>query len=129
MTAPETTPQDAGRALDALIYTAVFGSEHSRHASLEEVFAHIPHYSTDIAAAWLVVEEMDRRGWKVDVQNRYRPTWACHVHFASPDNRSVYVHTWYAPLAICLAALEAVGALPLDSNRVPRAALRTQEGA
>lgn len=81
-----------------------------------------PRYSTDMAAAWSVVENLASRGWKVDVQNRYAPTWACHVSFPAPDYRNVFTHTNSAALSICLAALEAIGAIPLGTNSFPRSA-------
>ena len=74
----------------------------------------LPNYSTDIAAAWEVVENLADRGWKVDVQNRYYPCWAVHVHFPVPDYRNVFetseLLVGAVPFAICLAALKAVGA-------------------
>ncbi len=70
----------------------------------------IPPYSTDIAAAWLVVERM-RGDFMLDLQDhivywsadflRSRPGGIKQVAFQAPS----------APLAICLAALKAVGAL------------------
>jgi hypothetical protein len=93
-------------------WTALIGTDHGRTAASD----HLPvrwrlnsdrEPSADIAAAWLVVEEMARRGWSVDVQNRYQPTWACHVWIPG-DPRRIFKHEQTAPLAICLAALEAV---------------------
>lgn len=67
----------------------------------------IPRYSTDIAAAWLVVEEMERRGW-----------WF-HLHPNDDGIYSMYFHKYQegklptgygetAPLAICRAALAVI---------------------
>lgn len=65
----------------------------------------IPHYSTDIAAAWTVVERMrDDSKW-----NTFKLVWntdGVRVSFRDDDNR---VWGESAPRAICLAALKAVG--------------------
>lgn len=68
----------------------------------------VPFYSADMAAAWEVVEEMARRGWKVDVQSRCPPRWAVHVNFALPITGRVFERSDSAPHAICLAALKAL---------------------
>lgn len=59
----------AGRELDALVAEKVMGrnltlekelTEHEMWLSqlMPEIIIHIPHYSTDIAAAWEVVEKV-----------------------------------------------------------------------
>jgi hypothetical protein len=131
--------REAGPELDAMVAEALFDCEVNRternwwgtfrdgrrvDIGPNNPFRHmgeLPEFSADVAAAWTVVEWMVAKGWKVDVQNRYAPTWACHVTFCAPDYRKVFTHTNSAPLSICLAALEATGALPLDSNRWPAA--------
>lgn len=67
----------------------------------------IPAYSTDIAEAWAVLEKFP------DVQRLEKrwpgeepPGWWCEV---GVDNGSSSAIADTAPLAICLAALEAVG--------------------
>lgn len=62
----------------------------------------VPEYSTDIAAAWAIVEELklsilyEPDGWMASyVGSKGAP----HIH---------YIHAATAPLAICLAALECV---------------------
>ncbi len=120
---------EASRDLDALVAEKVMGwrtSVEQRHLRYTDPTNTIrtpvvPYFSTDIGAAWLVVEWMVAQGWSVDVQNRYAPTWACHVHKPAyqPEPRNFFTHTRSAAHAICLAALEAVGALPYDSSRVP----------
>lgn len=65
---------------DALIRKAY--AKHVAHGMKLWPAAYIgPEYSTDIAAAWLVVAAMVDRRWKVDVQNRYPGCFACHVNF------------------------------------------------
>jgi hypothetical protein len=126
MTTETATTQDwrtlsEGRELDALIDSRVFGHA-TRQASeccdrcwvrldctdIADERQQIPTYSRTIADAWRLVEWMAARGWKVDVQNRYAPTWACHVHFPAPNYAHVFEHEESAPLAICRAALAAV---------------------
>lgn len=63
----------------------------------------VPRYSTDIAAAWLVVERM-RCEWWVRIWEPSRDMWA--VTFA--DHRADAVSL---PEAICAAAIDAIAAL------------------
>lgn len=98
-------------------WDAIIGTDHGRTSASDHLpvrwrLSYDREPSTDIAAAWLVVEEMARRGWKVDVQNRYPPTWACHVNFPAPDYRHVFEHEDTAPHAISLAFLAALASLP-----------------
>lgn len=100
-----------GRELDALIAEKVMGwkpPEFIDGVSLERrwkndrgEFDSLPRYSTDIAAAWEVVEKIGliigKNGPVWDAQD----LWDLPVYFASADT---------APHAICLAALKAVGA-------------------
>lgn len=81
-----------------------------------------PEYSTDIAAAWAVVVNLARRGWKVDVQNRYWPCWATHINFPAPDYRHVYEKAegeYGAATSICLAALVALNVVEGRLSRTP----------
>jgi len=63
--------------------------------------------STDIAAAWGVVEKMRDRGCYVAVQNCHSPEteWCAII----ADDEDSYEGKGSAPIAICLAALKAVG--------------------
>ena len=130
----------AGREVDTLIETEVFGNEVVERMCLQSYdcgtwgdaedwydgnlkedpgmsilpcvydgveYVPIPHYSTQIADAWLVVE-------KVNHDNAFELYWY------NPDGRKPYFRVAFgfgiikkaeadtAPLAICLAALEAV---------------------
>jgi G:T-mismatch repair DNA endonuclease (very short patch repair protein) len=68
----------------------------------------LPKFSTDIAAAWAVVEAMERRGWNVTVQRTWEG-YRCEMddmratHAAVVDPRD-----GHGPLAICRAALAAL---------------------
>ena len=80
----------------------------------------IPNYSTDIAAAWLVVEKMSELGWyfniattdpydvtfSVDVRDERHGTWDEDGQEDGWITHDVRANT--APLAICRAALKAV---------------------
>lgn len=67
-----------------------------------------PNYSTDIAAAWKVVERLTSTGFSISLVVL---TSAAHASFYIPNTRySVYAASSdTAPMAICLAALKAVG--------------------
>ena len=85
-----------GRDLDALIAEKVMGSENN-----------CPHYSTDITAAWEVVEKFH----KIDVSHTF-DGWFCSIDTSDEYGQN---GTWShaqgqsAPHAICLAALNVVG--------------------
>lgn len=69
-------------------------------------------YSTDIAAAWEVVEKMQADGWFTSAtdQTHHSMGWAWRFHHHS--NGKLDAHAFArgkAPMAICLAALKAVG--------------------
>lgn len=76
-----------------------------------DIYEQVPHYSTDIAAAWLVVEEMRTDGWDMTLVQtaamRHEP-WDCRLFIA--EYKRAIGHGNTAPLAICRAALQAVGA-------------------
>ena len=115
----------AGRALDAMVAEKVMGWQfvpaskpegHPRWTDGEDWFCaektcisggSPPAYSTDIAAAWQVVEELHRRfpdltievGWSHETRQ-----WFCQDY----DEMNFGGAGSSAPLAICLAALRAV---------------------
>lgn len=80
-----------------------------------------PCYSTDISAAWLVVEKMRSVGLWFLLEYE-EPPQCCYTSFYVPINESgengsqgnAYADT--APLSICLAALKAVG-VEVDSHK------------
>lgn len=111
-----------GRELDELIAEKVMGysmcekpwpnsteiyrswvSPEGMHAGFD-----LPHYSTDIAAAWRVVEELSPKiivGPSPWVLGKYVATWgACDSYADCFD----WLEADTAPHAICLAALKAV---------------------
>lgn len=71
-------------------------------------------YSEDIAAAWEVVEKMEDKGYRCDVSNVNpdgEPNWyAKFLKFTKGEFPTYWMErSDTAPLAICLAALRAVG--------------------
>lgn len=103
----------AGRELDALVAEKVMGWA-PRDAGAGDrliyvgAWAHcesLPHYSTDIAAAWQVVEKLAADGLYVHVGYCLGRTEAS-VNSPLDIIDNAYAPT--APLAICLAALKAL---------------------
>jgi hypothetical protein len=72
---------------------------------------HCPHYSTDIAAAWLVVDGMARRGFHARLKTPFTPSDLCFAGFTPHgstgwNGRGDYEASAESmPLAICRAAL------------------------
>ena len=72
-----------------------------------------PNYSTDIAAAWQVVEKMRERGWHFLLMVSHESGMAIASFYLGPHDRSDLSATeeWQnAPRAICRAALKAMEA-------------------
>lgn len=69
----------------------------------------LPHYSTDIAAAWEVVERLSAENWIFDLlEGAHEGASPWRAHFMREGERS-NGYGDSAPHAICLAALKAVG--------------------
>lgn len=115
---------EAGRTLDALVGRKVMGLDPSivdgdmqvftwrRHFLMagdyffitDEGTDELPHYSTDIAAAWTIIEYFYKAGWGAGAEmDGHTGCRASVGQFTSEADT--------APHAICLAALKAVGAL------------------
>jgi hypothetical protein len=118
------TPLQAGRSLDCLIAERVIGWRHTCGAECPAPKCwgwvdpdgvdmlrgdDVPAYSTDIAAAWEVISEMQRRGWSFILDDMCSgKTYQCHFERERTEVYNVTdIET--VPLAICLAALKAVG--------------------
>lgn len=101
----------AGREFDALIAEKVMGKGETWFGTFsngsERTIPRLPHYSTDIAAAWLLVDKLTgpkvnlilERDWDGVYYSRFSSAGASDEDFCSADT---------APLAICRAALKAV---------------------
>lgn len=107
-----------GRELDALVAEKVMGeSSGYTHSRDNDFVVTCSRYSTDISAAWLVVEKLRDIGWSVAVCGDNG--WGCTFYKVHTNGSEYIWATWKeshgpinadtAPLAICLAALEAVG--------------------
>lgn len=111
---------EAGREMDALVAEKVMGWEKVHNNPVVwgdswygidgDALMRLPHYSTDIAAAWQVVE-------KVIAGDEYEIGFENGQHYAKLGSAKGG-YAWAgqatgttAPHAICLAALKAVGAL------------------
>ena len=107
-----------GRELDLLIAEKIMGLEiaDSLVDELEDYYPTykvtddedwselpVPKYSTDIAAAWKVVEKMKNNHWPFYLAN-YDNKWSCQ--FAKDSSHAI---SDQVPHAICLAALKAKG--------------------
>jgi len=131
----------AGRELDVLVAKKVMGWTKPKGGRRDPLtgkrpvwrelpfeYVDTPHFSTDIAAAWEVVEkfhgdspniQIGKDGWEIDVQTakdgngwfvairRYRVEDYAEEHDYW-GAQSYYAHAETAPLAICRAALAAV---------------------
>lgn len=111
---------EAGRELDALVAEKVMGFTVTdwptgKELPLAGAMAflsesqkdRIPHYSTNIAAAWQVVEKLD-----LSVIRLNNGRWSAGEAYAFENSYAEFrttTHADTAPLAICLAALKAKG--------------------
>lgn len=103
----------AGMELDALIAEKVIGMHSAEVADWIRLKEHnygIPHYSTDIAAAWEVVDNLIERKFRVSVLRDFSE-WAVCIWLPNAVRWTDAIEADTAPHAICLAALNAVGAL------------------
>jgi hypothetical protein len=113
MNRDEILSLEAGRELDALVAQYVkcedlriYECPHRRWPIL--IYCEcptLPHYSTDIAAAWEVVEKMHEQHG-VDVNGLSSSGFACTIYGAAGHWRAYDEVS--APLAICRAALNAM---------------------
>jgi hypothetical protein len=112
-----------GRELDALVAEKVMGIEVDRAPWGElyvgkEGYDVVPAYSTDIAAAWEVVEKVTRETekrftlWQAPTYYVARFKHYDYWHEGCDSRQALQAKADTAPHAICLAALKAVGDLP-----------------
>lgn len=111
----------AGRALDALIAEKVMGwIEIEGESGIDPEFdpdgiLKVPRYSTDIAAAFEVLEKLNKLGFGHTIAKQYDITNSRWVHSVSVNKvfeRGVQAVTDSVPLAVCLCALKALGTNP-----------------
>ena len=92
---------EAGREMDAAVHREIFNK--SCHSLDREIL--LPHYSTDIAAAWLVVEKMKVRFSLTSLKTFKDGKWLCRT---GDVMNVITLIAETAPLAICRTALIAV---------------------
>lgn len=103
---------EAGRELDALVAERVMGLEAVNDGWVAESFPNggmvypLPEYSTDIAAAWRIVEILRPRYYMFRIF-----VYSCiEAQFQDHPNNAIAVGRSDTPAhAICLAALKAIG--------------------
>jgi len=108
---------EAGRELDALVAEKVMGWKKLNDTGLswrspDEGFSNLPYFSTDISAAWQVVEKMRETRW-IEVHSTIDGEWAAFYTPIGTTDMNQAIHEYAkastAPLAICRAALKAKG--------------------
>lgn len=102
----------AGREMDALVAEKVMGWANIRGAVVEQntnIVRDVPSYSTDIAAAWDVVEKINTKKCFIELKSTF-PTWFAGIFKGFGHNYEIIecANEKTAPLAICRAALKAV---------------------
>lgn len=108
----ETAVRTSEHSTDASLIGASWERGYDASGQLVEFYGYIcPAFSTDIAAAWLVVEKMHALGWYFVLLERWlaifgREEWTNNIFYAR-EVPSASADT--APLAICNAALAALG--------------------
>ena len=112
----------AGRDLDALVAVRVMEltpCDRYSHSPADaglltdgQGFFAVPYYSTQIGAAWEVLEKLRADGLTMmQSVNHGEAGWWCVLYpHAGPPAETAYAET--APLSICWAALEFVGLSP-----------------
>lgn len=120
------TELEAGRELDAKVAVEVMGwrlhgdpgwgsriieGPHECGCPSHDEAGYVPNFSTDIAAAWPVLEHFTHPIW-FEVGSMNDGTYYCEIlqggSTASDVHCLSHEHAPTAPLAICLAALKAV---------------------
>lgn len=117
MTRDEILNMPAGRVLDAVVAERVLNWTHIKHNELLNEYSVgkdpdvgwrvIPNFSTDIAAAWEVVEKMPF-GYELRLCDYKGSIVRWQAEFHEPGAKTLMVWADTAPLAICRAALLAM---------------------
>ena len=110
MTKEEILQLEAGRELDALVMESVFGIKRNDGTEQYVIGHNLPHFSTDISAAWEVVEKMIELKMFINIGHG-GILWRINVSSRKMYERLEYtgITAMTAPLAICRAALLVVG--------------------
>ena len=116
MTREEILALPVGRELDALVALRVYGLEEitvvGKHYFIDPLDTPLPLYSTDISAAWEVVEKVQERYNFFLAYNHKTKDFQVFIDVPNEDEDATIIHYEYdaptAPEAICKAALLAV---------------------
>jgi len=112
---------NAGRELDVIIGEKVMdfpgcdncGEKTGCGCAMADIGSSLPQYSTDLYAAWLVVEKLrekyDGHFSLLAFTTNWRAGWDTPCGEDPTRSFKRFVEAPTAPLAICLAALEVVG--------------------
>jgi len=100
MTPEEIQQMKPGRELDKLVFKFVMGGRIPE----PPLRARIMNFSTDISAAWEVVEHLKNKGAEINIG--FYEKWDCDIDYPIGCNWREVGET--APEAICKAALLAV---------------------
>jgi len=116
MTLEEILRMEAGPELDRLVAKHIMGWKEGQEI-LESLSGigilgekALPRYSTDITAAWSVVEKLVNLGWLVNLLSPWKGNatchWTCYVERKGENGWERLEATGdSAPLAICRAAM------------------------
>ena len=112
MTTQDIDKLEAGRELDALVAQAVFNEEVRQKRAVHDIDnlyisgeLPLPQYSTDISAAWQVVEKIKHTLFIIRQDDAWFIGSSDKLYH---DNMNIISEAPTAPLAICRAALKAV---------------------
>lgn len=113
----EPTKEVTTRALDALVHVRVMGNapvDPNGYSWQDGYTWSETYYSTDIAAAWAVVSKLYEQKYTAKIYRGATCVIASFAHFDMLGNHEQATEADTAPLAICIAALRAVGVAQTD---------------
>jgi ABA sandwich protein len=90
-------------------YGSPIWDEKDKYENCGDGYKRIPHYSTDISAAFLVVEKMRERGYSLTLMQLPELNWLASFYMTRTDNGTESGHATPSE-AICKAALAALAA-------------------
>ncbi|GEM_PF-1657168 len=102
------------RKIDSLVAEKVMGFEVTRDGEIRQDGKRfgIPSYCRKIEHAWRVVEKLNEK-FTVDIRDTLNDGAECYLYEFQEETETLFPYTAAdgetAPLAICLAALKAVG--------------------
>lgn len=109
----------AGREMDKAISQHVFGNTEFVCRNCEDdyytvdrqgltAYIPVPHYSTDMVAAWEIVEKFNKESWWVVIEVFDDATW-CKIFAHNKSTNEAVTDNNQMPLAISRCALKVAG--------------------